>query len=246
VSRATQLFRLATVGMLAAALVGGLNQAAGAQATNLASVTMTINPVGTPPPGLTGYRIDLICRGVAGIVAPGNQTLTAGLGVAGGSVTLQLAVQTGTACQFRLTAQGTGPRPINGNGAFVGGTARAVTFPTTVGGVAVDPNTVMETVFIPIESSTEAVFGTLTPVTTTTSTTVAATTSTSTTSTTRPATTVVTTLPPPPPPATTVKKPTTTVKVVTKVILRDRKCKSGYRFSRSRCLTTAERKKYVR
>lgn len=239
--------------LLSGVLVGGMTEAVSAQSTVLAPVKITINAVGTVPAGLTGYRVDAICKDVAGIPAPGNQTLTGALGTAGGSITLNIAVQSGTACQFRLTAQGTGPRPINGNQAFVGGIVRAVTFPTTVGGVAVDPNTVMETGYVPIEAPTEAVFGTLTPATTTST----SSTSTSTTSTTRPATTTtvapttsttrpVTTVATLPPPVATLAPVTVPGKVITRIIVRDRKCRAGYRFSKSRCLTTAERKRYVK
>ena len=56
-------------------------------------------------------------------------TLVTSLPIQGGSVTVPVAVQAGTNCAFRLAALGTGPRPINGNAAYVGGVQRAVSFP---------------------------------------------------------------------------------------------------------------------
>ena len=215
--------------------------------TSIASVRITLNAVGPLPPGLTGYRIDALCSKVAGLALPGAQTLTASLPVSGGTVTLPLAVQTGTNCAFRLSALGTGPRPINGNGVFIGGSPRAVSFPVSVDGVAVQPLSVLESVAVPVEASTDVVFGSAVPVTTSTTTT-------TTTTTTRPPTTsppttvaapvVTVTLPPvtSPPVA---RPPVTVRRGVVVRLTRDRRCRTGYRFARGRCLTTAERKRYI-
>ena len=216
-------------------------------ATNVASIKVTLNSAGQIPNGLTGYRVDVVCSRVAGLPTPGAQTLVASLPTQGGSVTVPVAVQAGTNCAFRLAALGTGPRPINGNAAYVGGVQRAVSFPTTVNGAAVDPLTVIETVAVPIEASTDVVFGSLTPVTTSTASTVAPPT-TLPAPTTRPAATVavtvaITTAP------TTVAPVVETLpppKYIVVTVVRDKKCRTGYRFSKGKCLTTTQRKKYVR
>ena len=211
--------------------------------TNVASIKITLNSAGQIPNGLTGYRVDVVCSGVAGLPAPGAQTLVASLPTQGGSVTVPVAVQAGTNCAFRLAALGTGPRPINGNAAYVGGVQRAVRFPATVNGAAVDPFTVIETVAVPIEASTDVVFGSLTPVTTSTvapPSTVPAPTST------RPAATVAATVAVTVPPPTVATVPATVAPPVLVYLTRDKKCRTGYRFSKGKCLTAAQRKKYVR
>ena len=233
-------------------MVGLAAVAASAQsATSIASVRITLNAVGPLPPGLTGYRIDALCSKVAGLALPGAQTLTASLPVAGGTVTLPLAVQTGTNCAFRLSALGTGPRPINGNGVFIGGSTRAVSFPVNVDGVPVQALSVLESVAVPVEASTDVVFGSAVPVTTsTTTTTPSITTRPPTTSppTTSPPTTVaapVVTVTLPPVTSPPVARPPVTVRRVVVRLTRDRRCRTGYRFTRGRCLTTAERKRYI-
>ena len=212
-------------------------------ATNVASIKVTLNSAGQIPNGLTGYRVDVVCSGVAGLPAPGAQTLVASLPTQGGSVTVPVAVQAGTNCAFRLAALGTGPRPINGNAAYVGGVQRAVSFPTTVNGAAVDPLTVIETVAVPIEASTDVVFGSLTPVTTSTTSTVAPTLPAPTT---RPAATIPVTVAITLPPPTVATVPATLAPPVLVYLTRDKKCRTGYRFSKGKCLTAAQRKKYVR
>ncbi len=231
--------------MLAAASTVPAQPRAQTLATNVASIKVTLNSAGQIPNGLTGYRVDVVCSGVAGLPAPGVQTLVASLPTQGGSVTVPVAVQAGTNCAFRLAALGAGPRPINGNAAYVGGVQRAVSFPTTVNGAAVDPLTVIETVAVPIEASTDVVFGSLTPVTTST---VAAPTTLPAPASTRPTATIpvtvaITTAP------TTVAPVLETLpppKYIVVTIARDKKCRSGYRFSKGKCLTSAQRKKYVR
>ena len=237
-------------------MVGMAAVTASAQsATSIASVRITLNAVGPLPPGLTGYRIDALCSKVAGLALPGAQTLTVSLPVGGGTATLPIAVQTGTNCAFRLSALGTGPRPINGNGLFIGGSTRAVSFPVNVDGVPVEPLSVMESVTVPLEASTDVVFGSAVPVATSTTTTTPSTTTPSSTTrppttTTRPPTTTVAapvvavTLPPvtSPPVA---RPPGTARRGVVVRLTRDRRCRTGYRFTRGRCLTTAERKRYI-
>lgn len=235
--------------MLAATTTAPAQPRAQTPATNVASIKVTLNSAGQIPNGLTGYRVDMLCSGVAGLPAPGTQTLVAALPIQGGSVTVPVAVQAGTNCAFRLVALGTGPRPINGNAAYVGGVQRAVSFPSTVNGAAVDPFTVIETVAVPIEASTDVVFGSLTPVATSTS---AAPTTLLAPSSTRPAATIPVTvaitvaITAPPATVAPVVHVLPPPKYVVVTVTRDKKCRTGYRFSKGKCLTAAQLKKYVR
>jgi hypothetical protein len=241
----------------AAAGVGTFPTAGSAQTSSPkpSEVKVLVNIPGQIPAGLTRYRSELSCTGVLGIPAPGAQTLTEFVDRAGGSSTFIVYTQAGTSCRFRLILEGSGNRAAFGNALFVGGSARAITTLTTVNSVAVDPGTAFESIDIPIEANTDAVWGAL-PVatTTTTTTTIATTTTTRPTTTLPPATTTPSTQPPvtqPPatqPPATQppATQPPTTKPPVRLKIVKTSRCKSKYRYVEVgtnrivRCLTTTE------
>ncbi len=239
----------------AAALVASLVplQAARAQVipNPAAQVRVVVNIPGQVPLGVTRYRVELRCVNVRGIPAPGAQNLVDYVDRNNGSTTFTVNTQPGTNCRFRLAVEGTGSRPLSGTAMHVGGSPRTITVLSTVDGQPVDPNTVLESVDVPIEASTEAVWGTF-PVVAPTTTTTTTTTTTSTTTTTRPPTPTtapVVTSAPAPVTAPTVA-PTTAVPVRWKIV-RTTRCASRYRFVEIgsnrvvRCLTSAEVKRYV-
>ena len=170
---------LAVIPLLAAGAT-----AASAQTTSTTIVAVpastldvTVNILGPLPPGVTGYRLDSTCRGVAGVAANEPRLATAQFPKEGGRATITIYLLKGANCAFRLTVLGTGPRPLSGNVMVVGGENRKVNFPTQVDGATVDPFTVIETDPIPLEASTTVIIG-QNPATATTvaATTVAATT----------------------------------------------------------------------
>lgn len=223
-------------------------------------IRVVVNIPGQLPDGVTRYRVELRCLNVRGIPSPGSQNLVDYVDRLGGAVTFVLNTQPLTSCRFRLAVEGTGPRPLFGTNIFVGGTARPINVLTSVDGQPVDANTVLETIDLPIEASTEAVWGTIVvsspttlppttaaptlPPTTTTLPPTTTTTLPPTTTTTRPPTT--TTAPPTVPP--TVKP---TVAPVRWKVVRTTRCSSKYRFVEIgtnrvvRCLTAAEVRRYV-
>ena len=200
--------RLVAALAVAGAALGGVGRADAQTSTTIASgtpqpISVVVNIPGQQPAAVTGYRADVICRNILGLSAGGALLQGLTFPVSGGSGTVTVNMQPGTNCSFRLSVLGTGPRPLNGNGVLVGGTLRGITFPTSIDGVAVEANSVVETAFIPVEAATQAVFGQPPVPTTVAPTTVAPTTV-------APTTVVVTTtVPPTTVPPTTV--PPTTV-----------------------------------
>ena len=205
------------------------------------SVRVAFNLAATPS-GVSGYRVEALCNNVP--LSAGQYRVSLQFPVQGGTGALLVPLTTGVSCSFRLTVLGSGPRPLSGSGALVGGTLRPVIFPTTVDGVPVDPNTVVETGQIPVEVPTGVVFGdsaSLTSTTTTTSatTTIPATTSTTipaTTSTTRPITTTTSTTSTVPP----TSRPTSVVTVIppTKAPVKTRLVRVCTKRVRGKCVAT--------
>jgi hypothetical protein len=128
---------------------------------------VTVNVLGPLPPGVTGYRLDATCRGVAGVPANEPRLATAQFPKEGGKATITIYLLKGANCTFRVTVLGTGPRPLTGNVISVGGENRKVNFPTQIDGATIDPSTVIETDPIPLEASTAVIIG-QNPATTTT------------------------------------------------------------------------------
>jgi hypothetical protein len=257
--RSRVLLVASSVLIVAAGGLAGLGMApsAGAQVTSPkpAEIKVLVNISGQVPAGLTRYRSELVCKGVVGIASPGVQTLTEFVPRDGGSSTFLVYTQAGTSCRFRLILEGTGSRGAFGNALFVGGGARTITTLSTVDGVAVDPATAFESIEIPVEASTDAVWGSLPVVTTTIATTTTTTTIATTTTrptTTLPPTTVAPTVPPSTQPAVTqppVTQPPVTKAPVRLKIVRTTRCSSKYRYVEIatnrvvRCLTAAEAKR---
>ncbi len=159
------------------------------------TVQVAINVV--VPAGVTGYNVEALCNNVP--QAAGQYRVGVQFGVAGGTGVLLIPVTTGVSCNFRIRVLGTGPRPLVSNGVFVGGVLRPAIFPTTVDGVAVDANTVVETGQIPVEAPTRVIFAdnaSLVSTTTAATTTTLAPTTTTTSTTRPPTTTPVTTIAP--------------------------------------------------
>jgi hypothetical protein len=241
---------LGVAALAAAAVLPGVSPSASSQVTvaGQAQVKVTVNIPGQLPPGVTRYRAELRCLNIRGIAAPGSQNLTEFVDRLGGTAAFVIQTQAGTNCRFRLAVEGSGPRPITGTAMFVGGSARQIFTLTSVDGQPVDPDTVLESIDVPIEASTDAIWGSV-PVTTIPTTTAPAPT--------LPATTTTTTRPPvtvppvtvPPAPAPTAAPPT--APPVRLKIVRTTRCRTRYRFVEIatnrvvRCLTTAEVKKYV-
>jgi hypothetical protein len=204
----------AAVGVAATAALVAV-PAADAQTTipPLQPITVTVNLAFATPSGVTGYRVDTMCRNVPG-AATGELNLSIAFARTGGTGQFLVPLGSAVSCAFRVAVLGSGPRPLAGNSILIGGVPRAVSFPTTLDGAAVDPETVIQTEQIPVTAATTVLIGTppAPPATTTTTTTTTPTTTTTTT-TTVPATTTTTR------PATTtavlvVAAPPTTAKAV--------------------------------
>jgi hypothetical protein len=225
-----------------------------AQAQVPVQVRVTVNIPGQLPNGVTRYRVELRCLRISGIPDPGAQNLIEYVDRLGGTATYTIYPKAGTACRFRLVIEGTGSRGASGTAVYVGGSARGVSVLTTIDGVAQDVNTAFESIEIPIEAATTAIWGdpNLTPTTTTIPTTTVAptlpptTTTIPTTTTTRPVVTAPPTVAPPPP---TIAPPPTAPALK---IVRTTRCRSRYRFVEIRtnrvvrCLTSSEVSRLVR
>ena len=190
----------------------------------LRPITVTVNLTFATPAGVTGYRVDAICKNVPG-TSTGDLNLSIAFGSQGGSGQFLAPLDTTVSCAFGVAVLGTGPRPLAGNSIVVGGLNRAVSFVSTLDGVAVDPETVIQTEPIPITGATTVLIGPP-PTTTTTPTTTTAPTTTAPT-TTRPPTTVPAT-----PPTTTAAvvvtaAPTTVKKVVVRRVCVKVRAKRG-------------------
>ena len=220
--------RMGRLGVLTVATAAALLAPAVANAQTtippLQPIAVTVNLTFATPAGVTGYRVDAICKNVPG-TSTGDLNLSIAFGSQGGSGQFLAPLGTTVSCAFAVAVLGTGPRPLAGNSIVVGGLNRAVSFVSTLDGVAVDPETVIQTEPIPITGATTVLIGpppttTTTAPTTTTPTTTALTT-------TRPPTTVPAT-----PPTTTAAvvvtaAPTTVKKVVVRrvcVKVRAKRC----------------------
>ena len=220
--------RMGRLGVLTVATAAALLAPAVANAQTtippLQPIAVTVNLTFATPAGVTGYRVDAICKNVPG-TSTGDLNLSIAFGSQGGSGQFLAPLGTTVSCAFGVAVLGTGPRPLAGNSIVVGGLNRAVSFVSTLDGVAVDPETVIQTEPIPITGATTVLIGPP-PTTTTTPTTTTAPTTTAPT-TTRPPTTVPAT-----PPTTTAAvvvtaAPTTVKKVVVRrvcVKVRAKRC----------------------
>ena len=181
-------FTLASVATAAVLLAPAV---ANAQTTipPLQPIAVTVNLTFATPAGVTGYRVDAICKNVPG-TPTGDLTLSIAFGSQGGSGQFLAPLGATVSCAFRVAVLGNGPRPLAGNAIVVGGVNRAVSFISTLDGLVVDPETVIQTEPIPITAATTVLIGPLPTATTTTATTstVAPTTATTTTTTRSPTT----------------------------------------------------------
>ena len=168
-----------TLASVAAAAVLLAPAVANAQTTipPLQAIAVTVNLTFATPAGVTGYRVDAICKNVPG-TPTGDLTLSIAFGSQGGSGQFLAPLGATVSCAFRVAVLGNGPRPLAGNAIVVGGVNRAVSFISTLDGVVVDPETVIQTEPIPITAATTVLIGPLPTTTTTTATTTTATTST--------------------------------------------------------------------
>jgi hypothetical protein len=149
----------------------------GAQTSLQKAIGLQVAIGGQLPAGVTGYAVDVRCKGLVGAPTPADiASARATFGRDGGQAELRFAVGTGSTCWFRLTVLGTGPRQLVAQGVHVGLVSFPVTTPAFVDGVAVDVGTVVETDFLPVEGDVTVRFGTPppTPTTSTTSTTTTA------------------------------------------------------------------------
>ena len=225
--------RMGRLGVLTVATAAALLAPAVANAQTtippLQPIAVTVNLTFATPAGVTGYRVDAICKNVPG-TSTGDLNLSIAFGSQGGSGQFLAPLGTTVSCAFGVAVLGTGPRPLAGNSIVVGGLNRAVSFVSTLDGVAVDPETVIQTEPIPITGATTVLIGPPPTTTTTAPTTTAPTTTAPTTTaptTTRPPTTVPAT-----PPTTTAAvvvtaAPTTVKKVVVRrvcVKVRAKRC----------------------
>lgn len=176
---------------LALAVATGLGVGATAQTTTLPAVQEIRLLVNFPNPqtNVTGFTVETICRDLTGLPAGAIWTQTFSFTAAGGSAKALYPLSASTSCVFRLTVLGTGARGIFGTGFIIGGAVRAVTFPSTVNGQAVDAQSVAESEPVAITRDTDAIFGVPLVVTATVPTTTIASTTTAATTTTRPPTT---------------------------------------------------------
>lgn len=214
-------------GLLAGAL-GGAMSSVSAQTTvtpaALQPITIRVAIGGEVPNGVAGYRAEALCQNVPLSAVP-IYRVGIDFGRGGGTGQVLVPLASTVSCAFRLTVQGTGPRPLIGNGIFVGGVGRGIFFPTVVDGVTVDASTVAETDYIPVTAPTLVIWGDAAALAASTSTTTIATTTTSspptTATTTTIATTTTTTRPPNPmPTAPATTQPPTTTPGSTRVIVR--------------------------
>ena len=193
----------------------------------LQAITVTVNLNFATPAGVTGYRFDTNCKNVPG-TATGDLNLSLAFGSTGGTGQVLAPLSSTVSCAFRLAVLGSGPRPLAGNTISVGGVPRAVTFQTTLDGVAVDPETVIQTDQIPVTAATTVLVGTA-PVAPTT-TTVVPTTTTRPVATTAPTTTtavVVVTAPPTTAKAVVITEPVVKTRLVSRRVctkIRNKKC----------------------
>ena len=205
-----------TLASVAAAAVLLAPAVANAQTTipPLQPIAVTVNLTFATPAGVTGYRVDAICKNVPG-TPTGDLTLSIAFGSQGGSGQFLAPLGATVSCAFRVAVLGNGPRPLAGNSIVVGGVNRAVSFISTLDGLVVDPETVIQTEPIPITAATTVLIGPLPTATTTTATTTTATTTTATT--TAPTTTTTTTRSPTTQPTTSTST-TLTSKAATVVV----------------------------
>ncbi len=234
-------------------LVAGLGFSATAQTTTTLSPIQEIRLVVNfplPPANVSGFTVDVICKDLIGLPAGAPWTQSFSFTAAGGSAKALYPLGPSTNCVFRLTVLGTGARGIFGTGFIIGGGVRAVTFPTTVNGQAVDPQSVGESDAVAVTRETDALFGL--PVVTAT---VATTTTTTSPTTTRPTTTIAppiiasptttpapttsTTQPPPPP----LPANTTTVVLAKPTVAKTAKSKPAARFRTVRRCRTVKNKR---
>ena len=183
-----------TLASVAAAAVLLAPAVANAQTTipPLQPIAVTVNLTFATPAGVTGYRVDAICKNVPG-TPTGELNLSIAFGSQGGSGQFLAPLGATVSCAFRVAVLGYGPRPFAGNSIVVGGVNRAVSFLSTLDGVAVDPETVIQTEPIPVTGATAVLVGPLPTTTTTTATTTTVAPTTATTTTTRSPTTQPTT-----------------------------------------------------
>lgn len=240
-------------------LVAGLGLSATAQTTTTLSPIQEIRLVVNfplPPANVAGFTVDVICKDLIGLPAGAPWTQSFSFTAAGGSAKALYPLGPSTNCVFRLTVLGTGSRSIFGTGFIIGGAVRAVTFPTTVNGQAVDPQSVGESEAVAVTRETDALFG-LPVVTATvaTTTTTSSPTTTSPPTTTRPPTTIAppttasptttpapttsTTQPPPPP----LPANTTTVALAKPTVAKTAKSKPAARFRTVRRCRTVKNKR---
>ena len=228
---------IAAGGLLLGSVLGVTNASAQTTVTPAALQPITIRVAlgGEIPSGVTGYRADALCQNVPLSAVP-IYRVGIDFGRTGGTGQVQVPLASTVSCIFRLTVQGSGSRPLIGNGIFVGGVGRGIAFPTVVDGVTVDASTVAETGYIPVTAPTLVIWGDAaalaasTSTTTTTSTTTAPTTTRPPVPPTAAALPPAPTLPPPPPPP---SPPTTLAPTPTRVIVR----KVCVRVRNKRCIT---------
>lgn len=161
-------------------------------------------PANAVPTNVSGFRVDFFCTS-SPATFDGTWTAIIQYPSTGTSATIATPFTATTQCTVRLIVQGTGNRPLVLSSNSVDSTNVTFRYLETVGGVAVDPQTVIEIGPILVKDFATLRFGVAAPAPTTTTTIPPTTTTIPTT--TVPPTTTTTTLPPT---TTTASRPPTT------------------------------------